>query len=254
MQINTHRTYFLLQNISKSLLVYHHPPHPYPSGSVKEKGNVELSFMHRTLIWVSLMGSVWGEPSWEMNSWLRALQNAHEVNVTSNKALKTKDGETHAGNTLGQKNREWDSWTNCRYSCSRGWRLKTNVTSHWMRLMNFWLGNLTLKLISQFSGGRHKSWAADRCTEHAVRQCPQKGCPPRTAVFPAMERPASAPGCRELVWALENHLTPFLISPPTASPLFWSCPTLPIIAQVTTLFFVFCSTRSFPCINTYHPF
>lgn len=97
--------------------------------------------------------------------------------------------------------------------------------------MNFWVRNLTLKLISRFSGGRNQPWAADRGMERALRQCPQQGSLPRAAVFPGISPPASPPGWPELVWALESPITPFAISLPTASPLFWSCPLSHIIAR-----------------------
>lgn len=187
--------------------------------------------MHQGLILTSLMGSLWGKPSWDMNSWLQALQNVHGVHVTSDKALRQRR-EMHAGSMEGRI--ESNSWTNCRYSCSRGWGLgkkKKNVTSHWRRLMNFWVRNLTLKLISRFSGDRNQPWAADRGMERALRQCPQQGGLPRAAVFSGISPPASTPGWPELVWALESPITPFAISLPIASPLFWSCPLSHIIAR-----------------------
>lgn len=93
-----------------------------PSSQEKEKGNVQLSVKYQALILASGIWSLWGEPSWDMNSWLQALQNAHGVNVTSDKALRQRR-ETHAGSMLGGRVKS-DSWTNRKYSCSGGWGLK----------------------------------------------------------------------------------------------------------------------------------
>lgn len=186
---------------------------------------MQLSFTHRAPVLASLMWSLCGKPSSDMNSWPQALQNACGVKATSDKALDK--AEPHAERVLDRRP-ESESCTSCRDFCSGERGLKKSK-QRLNEINEFLTGKLDPKTHSQFSRGRNKSWAASRCLR-------LPGRPAQGSRLPGDRTSISLQGWSELTWPWK---TTFSASFPTPSLLFWASPMPNITASITP--FVLCS-------------